>query len=62
MKNLNYFNIIQNNDDALKTLKFLMILSLLPDQDMETGFLLIMAFARNHNVHLDRLFNYYQRY
>lgn len=61
MKNLNYLNYINNNENALKSLRLLMCLPLLPAHSIENGFLLIMAFARNHAVNLDNLFNYYQR-
>jgi len=39
-----------------------MCLPLLPANNIENGYLLIMAFARNHAVILDHLFEYYQRY
>ncbi|KAL5245824.1 hypothetical protein ACI65C_013232 [Semiaphis heraclei] len=51
-----------NNENALKSLRLLMCLPLLPAHSIENGFLLIVAFARNHAVNLDNLFNYYQRY
>lgn len=62
MKSLNYLHYINNNENALKSLRLLMCLPLLPAQHIENGFLLIKAFARNHAVTCDNLFGYYQRY
>jgi len=61
MKNLGYLHHVNNNENALKALKLLLSLPLLPARDMNRGFLLIQAFSRNHGVHLDRLMTYYER-
>lgn len=61
MKKLGYLNHINNNDNALKALRLLMCLPLLPALNIENSFSLITAFARNHGVHLEQLFQYYQR-
>jgi len=39
----------------------LFALPLLPAREMERGFALIKAFATNHGVHMDNLFDYYNR-
>lgn len=61
MKQLNYFNIINTNEYALKSIKLLLALPLLPSQEIERGFQLIKAYALNHNVPMSSLFDYYQR-
>lgn len=61
MKNLGYLHHINNNDNALKALRLLMSLPLLPAGDINNGFLLIRAFCRNYGVHLERLLTYYER-
>jgi len=61
MKKLGYLHHVNRNENALKTLKLLLCLPLLPAQDMDAGFRLIRAFAINHRVHLERLFSYYER-
>lgn len=62
MNSLGYLHHLNTNDNARKVLKLLMSLPLLPARDMENGFVLIRAFARNHDVHLERLLSYYERY
>eukprot|EP00102_Acyrthosiphon_pisum_P018855 XP_016656065.1 PREDICTED: uncharacterized protein LOC103307748 [Acyrthosiphon pisum] len=62
MNSLGYLHHLNTNDNARKVLKLLMSLPLLPARDMENGYLLIRAFARNHDVHLERLLSYYERY
>lgn len=62
MQKLGYLRHINTNENALKSLKLLLCVPLLPAQDIEKGFMLIQAFARNHQVHLERLFRYYERY
>jgi len=62
MKSLHYLNYVNNNDNAQKVLRLLMCLPLLPAQNMESGFLLIRAFATHHGVNLERLLQYYQRF
>jgi len=61
MKNLGYLHHVNNNDNALKALRLLLSLPLLPARDINSGFLLIRAFCRNHGVHLERLLTYYER-
>lgn len=61
MQKLGYLHHINSNENALKALKFLLCLPLLPAQNMNEGFRLIRAFALNHRVHLERLFSYYER-
>ncbi|XP_050063561.1 uncharacterized protein LOC126552741 isoform X1 [Aphis gossypii] len=62
MKSLNYLQTINSNPYALKTLKILMCLPLLPSAVIEQGFLLTKAYAIHHNVPLPNLFEYYQNY
>lgn len=62
MKSMQYLDLVNQNDFALKSLKMLMCLPLLPAEKMEQGFLLIKAFAINHNLQMNDFFNYYQRY
>uniref|UniRef100_A0A2S2P6K7 RING-type domain-containing protein n=1 Tax=Schizaphis graminum TaxID=13262 RepID=A0A2S2P6K7_SCHGA len=62
MKAMNHLHTINSNDHALKCLKMLMCLPLLPADKMEQGFQLIKLFATNHNVQMNDFFNYYQRY
>ena len=61
MHKLGYLHYVNRNENALKTLRLLLCLPLLPVQDMDAGFRLIRAFAVNHRVHLERLFSYYER-
>lgn len=61
MKSLNYLETINSNPYALKALRILMCLPLLPSAEIEQGFLLTKAFAIHHNVRLDNLFVYYQK-
>jgi len=62
MKSLQYLNYVNNNDNAKKVLRLLMCLPLLPAQNIETGFMLIRAFTTNHQVNLEWLLQYYQRF
>jgi len=61
MKSLNYLQTVNSNPYALKTLKILMCLPLLPSAEIEQGFLLTKAYAIHHNVPLTNLFEYYQK-
>lgn len=62
MKKLGYLQLVNNNEFALKTLKMLMVLLLLPAQRIEEGFIDIKQYAIVYHVNLRRLFNYYERY
>lgn len=62
MKSMQYLEMVNQNDVALKSLKMLMCLPLLSAEQMEQGFFLIKAFAVNHNVEMNDFFNYYQRF
>lgn len=62
MKSRGYYRLIKTNEIALKVLKLLFGLPLLPAQDIEKGFRLILMFAINHGVVMNELFNYYERY
>lgn len=62
MKALSYLNLVNTNAFALKALKMLMCLPLLPATKIEEGFILIKSFAIHHSVPMVNLFNYYQRY
>ncbi|XP_015377325.1 PREDICTED: uncharacterized protein LOC107171591 [Diuraphis noxia] len=63
MKSYNYLATVNSNQYALKSLRMLMCLPLLPGAEIEQGFLLIIkAYAINHNVPMPNLFNYYQSY
>lgn len=61
MKSRGYYRLIKTNENALKSLKLLFGLPLLPAQDIERGFRLIKMFAINHGVAMDDLFSYYER-
>ena len=62
MKKLGYLHLVNNNEFALKSLKMLMVLPLLPARRIEEGFIEIKQYAVIHGVNLRRLFNYYERY
>lgn len=62
MKKLGYLHLINHNEAALKTLKMIMVLPLLPAQKIEEGFIETKRYATMHNVNMRRLFNYYERY
>jgi len=61
MKLLGNLDTVHRNPSALKALKMLMCVPLLPASKIEEGFHLIKAFAINHNVPMTNLFSYYQR-
>ncbi|XP_008188478.1 uncharacterized protein LOC103310847 [Acyrthosiphon pisum] len=61
MKSRGYLQYVNTNPFALDSLKMLFSLPLLPAREMERGFALIRAFATNHGVHMDNLFDYYNR-
>ncbi|XP_050064199.1 uncharacterized protein LOC126553050, partial [Aphis gossypii] len=62
MRSYNYLATVNTNQYALKSLRMLMCLALLPGAEIEQGFMLIKAYATNHNVPMPNLFNYYQSY
>jgi len=62
MKKLGFLNLINTNEAALKTLKMIMVIPLLPAQRIEEGFIEAKRYASMHNVNMLRLFNYYERY
>ncbi|XP_008188820.1 uncharacterized protein LOC103311064 [Acyrthosiphon pisum] len=62
MKKLGYLHLVNNNEFALKSLKMLMVLPLLPARRIEEGFIEIKQYAVIHGVNLRRLFNYYERF
>ncbi|XP_050430747.1 uncharacterized protein LOC126839478 [Adelges cooleyi] len=62
MSKLGYLNYANHNENALKTVKLLLCLPLLPARNIERGFTLIKAFVHHRGVHLERLLLYYQRY
>lgn len=62
MKKLGYLHLVNTNEFALKPLKMLMVLPLLPARSIEEGFIVIKQYAVIHNINLRRLFNYYERY
>jgi len=61
MKSRGYLQHVNTNPFALESLKMLFSFPLLPARDMERGFALIRAFAATHGVHMDKLFDYYNR-
>lgn len=62
MKKLGYINVINNNEFALKSLKMLMVLPLLPANKINDGFTEVKRYATAHTINMRRLFNYYERY
>lgn len=62
MKKLGFLNLVNNNEFALKSLKMLMVLPLLPARKIEDGFIEIKRFATIHNINTRRLFNYYEQF
>lgn len=62
MNKLGYLHLINNSEAALKILKMIMVLPLLPARKIEEGFIEIKHYATMHNVNMRRLFNYYERY
>lgn len=61
MLNKGFGRLVKTNEHASKTLKLLFSLPLLPEREIERGFLFIKAHAINHGVHMENLFDYYQR-
>lgn len=61
MKSLNYLLTVNLNEHALKSLRMLLCLPLLPGVEIEQGFQLIKAFAIHQNVPMTNLLDYYQR-
>lgn len=61
MRSRGYLQHVNTNQFALDSLKMLFALPLLPAREMERGYALIKAFATNHGVHMDNLFDYYNR-
>lgn len=61
MKSLGNLDTVHRNPSALKALKMLMCVPLLPATKIEEGFQLIKSFAVHHNVPMTNLFNYYKR-
>lgn len=53
---------MNNNEFALKSLKTLMVLPLLPGNKINDGFTEVKQYATVHNINMRRLFNYYERY
>jgi len=62
MRKLGYLNLINTNGFALKTIKMIMVLPLLPAEKIEEGFVVIKRYAARHSINMRRLFNYYERY
>lgn len=61
MKKKGFLPLVNSNEHALKTLKLLFALPLLPSGDIQRAFEVIKIFAINHRVPMASLFNYYQK-
>lgn len=61
MKSLGNLDTVHRDPSALKALKMVMCLPLLPAEKIEEGFQLIKIFSIHHNVPMTNLFNYYHR-
>jgi len=61
MRKLGLLHLINNNERALKILRMLFALPLLPARDIEQGFNIIKTFATRENINMRNLFEYYQR-
>lgn len=61
MKSLGNLDTVHRNPSALKALKMLMCVPLLPATKIDEEFQLIKSFAVHHNFPMTNLFNYYQR-
>lgn len=54
-----YSNLIMNSGIAFRCLKMLMVLPLLPPNKIEVGFEEVKAYASRMQVHIPRMFDYY---
>lgn len=61
MKFLNYLGTVYTNQHALKALRMLMSLPLLPGAEIEEDFLLIKGYATHQNVPMTNLIDYYTK-
>jgi len=61
MKKLGYLQLMKNNPWAVKILRMLMVIPLLPARRIEEGFDEVNRYAEAHNIDLHLLFNYYER-
>lgn len=61
MKKKGFLQLINSNEFALKSLRMMFALPLLPAGDIQRSFEVIRMFAINHRVPMVSLFNYYQK-
>lgn len=61
MRKKGFLSLVNSNEYALKTLKLIFALPLLPSGDIERAFEVIRMFAINHGVPMTSLFNYYKK-
>ncbi|XP_050431473.1 uncharacterized protein LOC126840030 isoform X1 [Adelges cooleyi] len=62
MKKKGFLHLINTNGQALKALRMLFALPLLPAADIERAYEVIRLFAINHQVPMTSLFSYYRSY
>jgi len=61
MKRFGYLELVHSNVKALKCLRMVMALPLLPSHKIVEGFQIIKAYVIRYNVNLTRLFDFYNR-
>jgi len=61
IKKLGCLQLMKNNPWAVKILRILMVIPLLPAQQFEEGFNELKRYAGAYNVDLHMLFDYYER-
>lgn len=59
---LGFLHLVNTNDIALKIIRMLMSLPLLPAMSMRLGFDELRLYSRRNNVNFESLFSYYERY
>lgn len=61
VKKMQYTAYLRENDHCKMCLKMLMVLPLLPANDIEEGFQDIKNYALVHNINMARFFTYFSR-
>ncbi|KAF0685345.1 MULE domain-containing protein, partial [Aphis craccivora] len=62
MKRRGYLDLTNSNPNAMKALRMLLALPLLPSADIQRAFDVVRIFAINHNVPMVDFFEYYQNF
>ncbi|CAI6353208.1 unnamed protein product [Macrosiphum euphorbiae] len=62
MKSLGYLNLVNENRHALKTLRRIMVLPLLPGDKIDQGLRSVKRYARRNDINMNLLFDYYERF